>query len=94
MITRYAVSLASALAVAAFGASPVQAAEDPMFEHVMTIGSEGEGEAQFLYVEDFAFDGNGNFIVTDAAHALGPAKPGIFQTAGVVAWESKLFFKT
>ena len=68
MITRYAVSLASVLAVAAFGAGPALT-EQPMFEHVMTIGSQGEGEGQFLYVEDFAFDGNGNIIVTDAAHA-------------------------
>jgi DNA-binding beta-propeller fold protein YncE len=39
------------------------------FEHVMTIGSEGSGEAQFKYVEDFAFDTNGYILVTDAAHA-------------------------
>ena len=40
------------------------------FEHVMNIGSEGTGEGQFKYVEDFAFDGKGNILVTDAAHAF------------------------
>ena len=39
------------------------------FEHVMTIGSEGVGEGQFRYVEDFAMDTKGNLLVTDAAHA-------------------------
>lgn len=39
------------------------------FEHVMTIGSEGTGEGQFKYVEDFAFDSKGHLLATDAAHA-------------------------
>jgi len=47
---------------------PATAAEN-MFEHAVTFGSQGEGEGQFGYVEDFAFDGKGNIIATDAAHA-------------------------
>ncbi|MBU0993416.1 MAG: 6-bladed beta-propeller [Proteobacteria bacterium] len=39
------------------------------FEHVMNIGSEGTGEGQFKYVEDFDFDSKGNLLATDAAHA-------------------------
>ena len=39
------------------------------FQHVMNIGSAGTGEGQFKYVEDFAFDGNGYILATDAAHA-------------------------
>ncbi|SFB14477.1 6-bladed beta-propeller protein [Poseidonocella pacifica] len=50
-----------------FAASAVLA--QPTFEHVMTFGSEGDGEGQFQYVEDFAFDAAGNILVTDAAHA-------------------------
>jgi len=44
-------------------------AQDVKFEHVMTIGSEGTGEGQFKYVEDFAFTKDGRLLVTDAAHA-------------------------
>src|SRR5262245_1529489 len=44
-------------------------AQDVKFEHVMTIGSEGTGEGQFKYVEDFAFSKDGRLLVTDAAHA-------------------------
>jgi len=40
------------------------------FEHVMTIGSEGDGEGQLQYVEDFAFSAEGHLLVTDAAHAF------------------------
>ena len=39
------------------------------FEHVMDIGSQGAGDGQFQYVEDFAFDSGGNLLATDAAHA-------------------------
>lgn len=39
------------------------------FEHVMTIGSEGLGEGQFKYVEDFAFSRDGHLLATDASHA-------------------------
>lgn len=39
------------------------------FEHVMTFGSEGSGEGQFQYLEDFAFDSSGYLLVTDAEHA-------------------------
>jgi hypothetical protein len=39
------------------------------FEHVMNIGSEGFGEGQFKYVEDFAFSKDGHLLVTDASHA-------------------------
>src|SRR4051794_26825307 len=50
-----------------FSAS-TQAAE-LTFEHVMTFGTEGAGEGQFKYVEDFAFSKDGRLLVTDAAHA-------------------------
>jgi len=39
------------------------------FEHVMNIGSEGSGDGQFKYVEDFAMDSNERLLATDAAHA-------------------------
>ena len=39
------------------------------FEHVMNIGSEGFGEGQFKYVEDFAFSKDGHLLATDASHA-------------------------
>lgn len=39
-------------------------------DHVMTFGSEGDGEGQFRYVEDFALALDGNhLLVTDAATA-------------------------
>ncbi len=49
------------------GLIPVADAMD--FVHVMNIGSEGTGEGQFKYVEDFAFDSKGYLLATDAAHA-------------------------
>lgn len=67
MIRAEGFKIAAALVVATLGVSPAVAAE-PMFEHVMTFGSTGGGEGQFNYVEDFDFDGNGNILVTDAAH--------------------------
>lgn len=39
------------------------------FNHVMNIGTKGDGEGQFNYIEDFAFDSNGHLLATDAAHA-------------------------
>jgi DNA-binding beta-propeller fold protein YncE len=51
-----------------FLAVPV-AASALQFEHVMNVGAAGTGEGQFKYVEDFAFDGNGSLLATDAAHA-------------------------
>ena len=39
------------------------------FKHVMNIGSQGDGDGQFKYVEDFALDSKGRLLVTDAAHA-------------------------
>ena len=39
------------------------------FEHVMDIGAKGTGDGQFNYVEDFAFDSNGNLLATDAVNA-------------------------
>ncbi|MDM8566328.1 6-bladed beta-propeller [Candidatus Halobeggiatoa sp. HSG11] len=39
------------------------------FEHVMTIGSKGSGPGQFSYVEDFAWDIDGNLLVTDAVNS-------------------------
>lgn len=49
---------------------PAALADEPQFEHVMTIGSAGTGEGQFKYVEDFAFAKDGHLLVTDAAHAF------------------------
>jgi DNA-binding beta-propeller fold protein YncE len=40
------------------------------FEHVMNIGSKGGGPGQFKYVEDFAIDGKGYLLATDAAHSF------------------------
>jgi len=39
------------------------------FDLAMSIGTEGDAEGQFKYVEDFAFDANGHLYATDAAHA-------------------------
>ncbi len=40
------------------------------FEHVMNIGSKGDGKGQFKYVEDFDITKDGRHILaTDAAHA-------------------------
>ncbi|MDP6526464.1 MAG: response regulator [Kiritimatiellia bacterium] len=44
-------------------------AQEFTFEHVRNIGTKGRGPAQFMYVEDFAFDSQGRLLVTDAAHA-------------------------
>lgn len=44
-------------------------ARELKFEHVMNIGSGGDGPGQFKYVEDFAIDTNDRLLVTDAAHA-------------------------
>jgi DNA-binding beta-propeller fold protein YncE len=54
----------------AFGMGTAQAEDAAIkFEHVMNIGSEGTGEGQFKYVEDFAFSKEGHLLATDAAHA-------------------------
>jgi DNA-binding beta-propeller fold protein YncE len=54
----------------AFGMGAAQGQDASIkFEHVMNIGSEGTGEGQFKYVEDFAFSKEGRLLVTDAAHA-------------------------
>ena len=37
-----------------------------LYEFVTEGGSEGSGESQFRYIEDFAFDAAGNILVTDA----------------------------
>lgn len=58
-----------ALAVAVLVSGPAGAA-DLKFEHVMNIGSAGNGEGQFQYVEDFAFSKDGHLLATDAAHAF------------------------
>ncbi|MGE0225116.1 MAG: NHL repeat-containing protein [Acetobacteraceae bacterium] len=44
-------------------------ADGPKFEHVMNFGTEGTGEGQFKYVEDFAWTKDGKLLVTDAVHA-------------------------
>src|SRR5262245_18745326 len=60
----------TALTIALVAAAPVMAsAEGLKFEHVMNFGSEGVGEGQFKYVEDFAFSRDGHLLVTDASHA-------------------------
>lgn len=61
-------SLPFALGIALLLGVPASAA-DLKFEHVMNIGSEGVGEGQFKYVEDFAFSKDGHLLVTDASHA-------------------------
>ncbi len=38
-------------------------------EFVRQWGSAGTGDGQFLYLEDFAFDGQGRLLVTDALRA-------------------------
>ena len=38
-------------------------------EYLSSFGTEGVGEGQFKYVEDFAFTNDGKLLVTDAAHA-------------------------
>lgn len=57
------VGLAMMATTAAAGAGELK------FEHVMNIGSEGTGEGQFRYVEDFALSADGHLLATDAAHA-------------------------
>jgi DNA-binding beta-propeller fold protein YncE len=52
-----------------FSATAPAPAADLKFEHTMNIGSEGMGEGQFKYVEDFAFSKDGHLLVTDASHA-------------------------
>ena len=46
---------------------PFTAVQAMGFEHVMSIGSKGSGEAQFKYVEDFALSADGHLLATDAA---------------------------
>ena len=62
-------AVACAALAFAFGGM-AQAASEVKFDHVMNIGTEGTGEGQFKYVEDFAFTKNGHLLVTDAVHAL------------------------
>ena len=51
------------------GGYSLEPAEGFQVEHVMNIGSEGNGPGQFMYVEDFAFDKQGYLLVTDAANS-------------------------
>ena len=44
-------------------------AQGIQIEHVMNIGSQGNGAGQFMYVEDFAFDQKGALLATDAANS-------------------------
>lgn len=59
----WGVALAMVLAATPVGAANLR------FEHALTIGSEGAGEGQFKYIEDFAFTKDGKLLATDAAHA-------------------------
>ena len=57
----------AAIALLTFNA---HAGSELKFEHVMDIGSEGSGEGQFNYIEDFDLTIDGQYIMaTDAAHA-------------------------
>jgi DNA-binding beta-propeller fold protein YncE len=76
MKTRSSLSGAAILFCAAVLSAPVlaqsvdQAQMTTMrFDLQMSIGTEGDGEGQFKYVEDFAFDAGGRLYATDAAHA-------------------------
>ena len=60
---------AAVLFAAATLALPARAEAPLRFEHVMNIGSDGTGEGQFKYVEDFAFTKDGKLLATDALHA-------------------------
>ena len=64
-------TIGTIVGAAFLGVLPMTAQSAQMsFEHVMNIGSKGDGEGQFLYVEDFDLTINGRHImVTDAAHA-------------------------
>lgn len=63
-------SFAAALAAGLLASVPTTAdAGSLSFQHVMNIGSEGTGEGQFKYVEDFAFSADGLLLASDAAHA-------------------------
>ena len=48
--------------------SPTRDADKHM-EFVLAWGSKGTDAGQFLYIEDFAIDANGNLLVTDALRA-------------------------
>ncbi len=57
-------------AIAAFVClQPFSQASALDFQHVMDIGTEGNGPGQFKYVEDFAFTNDGKLLATDASHA-------------------------
>ena len=61
---------AAALFAGGLALSPATARADGLkFEHVLNIGSEGTGEGQFKYVEDFAWTKDGKLLATDAFHA-------------------------
>lgn len=67
---RFSVSAAIIASTMIF-AVPFAQAEGFKYQHVMSIGSEGDGLGQFKYVEDFAMAIDGQHVlVTDAAHAF------------------------
>jgi hypothetical protein len=39
------------------------------FQHLMNIGTRGNGPGQFNYIEDLAFSKDGRLLVTDAANS-------------------------
>ena len=61
--------LATILGAGIFALAASGSAAAMSFEHVMNIGSEGTGEGQFKYVEDFDLSIEGHLLATDAAHA-------------------------
>jgi len=64
-------SFAAVVGASLLAAVALPASAGPLsFQHVMNIGSEGQGEGQFKYVEDFAFSAEGHLLASDAAHAF------------------------
>ena len=43
--------------------------QDKNVKFIESFGTKGNGDGQFLHIEDFAFDANGNLLVTDALRA-------------------------
>jgi NHL repeat len=70
MFARRKGAMAAILSTALVVSLPqASSAAELSFQHVMNVGSEGTGEGQFKYIEDFAFAKDGSLLVTDAAHA-------------------------
>ncbi len=68
-IAKSALAATVGAVLTAWIASPGLAGSSMNFEHVMNIGTQGTGEGQFKYVEDFALSIDGHLLASDAAHA-------------------------